>query len=82
MGDRTAARDRTDPRLAAVRELLASAGLAAEAGVAGRDGEIAAIRGAVGLRAPLARLAPEIRSLGFRYVALEPDGAYYENEVS
>ena len=74
--------DGTDARLAGVRELLAAAGLTAEAGVAGRDGEIAAIRGGIGLRGPLARLAPEIRSLGFRYVALEPDEAHNENEAS
>lgn len=71
-----------DDRLAAVRDLLTAAGVTAEAAVAGKEGEIAAIRGGPELCGPLARLAPEIRSLGFRYVALEPDEAYHENEAS
>lgn len=71
-----------EDRLAAVRDLLAAAGLAADPAVAGREGEIVAIRGGPELREPLARLAPDIRSLGFRYVTLEPDAAHHENEDS
>lgn len=58
-------------RVSAARRLLAGAGLQAEVAAAGLDGEIAAIRAAPTSRARLAELAPEIRSLGFRYVALE-----------
>jgi hypothetical protein len=53
-----------------------------EVSEAGTGGEIAAIRGDAALREGLARLAPEIRSLGFRYVALEPREANQDNEDS
>lgn len=53
--------------------LLAGAGLVASVTAAGAEGEIAAVRCDPSLRERLARLAPEIRGLGFRYVALELD---------
>lgn len=69
-------------RLSAVRALLETAGMEGEVSVAGTDGEIAAVSGGAELREALARLAPEIRSLGFRYVALEPREANHDNEDS
>lgn len=62
-----------DGRLARARALLEREGMTAQVEVAGRQGEIAAVRGDPSLREGLARLAPEIRALGFRYVALELD---------
>lgn len=69
-------------RVAAVRTLLEEAGIQGEVSAAGMDGEIAAVRGGPALRKGLERLAPEIRSLGFRYIALEPREATHENEDS
>lgn len=59
-------------RLEAVRALLREAGVAGEVSEAGADADIAAVRGDPGLRKRLAALAPRIREIGFRYVALEP----------
>jgi hypothetical protein len=61
----------SDHRLERVRDLLAREGVEAELSVAGADAEIIAVRGAADRRANLAALAPEIRALGFRYVAIE-----------
>lgn len=72
----------TGDRLEAVRALLERAGLAGDVDAVGLDGEIAAIRTGSEAREPLARLAPEIRSLGFRYVALEPRVTNNDNEDS
>ena len=60
-------------RLAAARALLAGRGVSAPVSVAGTDGEIVTVTGPAGLRTRLADLAPELRALGFRYVALELD---------
>lgn len=60
-------------RLARARRVLAAAGIDAPVRAAGSDGDIAAVTGPWSLREALADLAPELRSLGFRYVALEPD---------
>ena len=62
-----------DERLASARDLLASEGVAATVSAAGRDGEIVAVRGNPSLRRRLGELAPALRELGFRYVALELD---------
>jgi hypothetical protein len=43
----------------------------AEVSEAGADCDIAAVSGAPSLRARLAELAPGIRALGYRYVALD-----------
>lgn len=67
-------------RVTALRELLRRNGVEAEADAAGTAGEIAAVRGAPALRPRLAALADEVRALGFRYVALEPDGGTHSNE--
>lgn len=67
-------------RLAAARRLLEREGVPGEVRLAGLEDEIAAVRGGPGLRERLAVLAPEIRSLGFRYVALEPDEAHHHDE--
>ncbi len=74
--------ERLNERLEEVRTLLAGAGMEGEVSVAGAGGEIVAVRGDPALREGLARLAPEIRSLGFRYVALEPGEANHDNEDS
>lgn len=71
-----------EDRLTAVRTLLRGAGLEGEVDAVGLDGEIAAIRSGAEAREPLARLAPQIRSLGFRYVALEPRASNNDNEDS
>lgn len=67
-------------RLSAARRLLDRAGVRGEVSAAGLDGEIAAVRCGPGQRARLAGLAPEIRSMGFRYVALEPNAEYHDEE--
>ena len=58
--------------IAEVRRLLTDAGLRAPSTAAGKDEDIAAVRAAPSLRSRLAELAPRIRALGFRYVALDP----------
>jgi hypothetical protein len=63
----------TEERLERVRELLEREGLAAEVSTAGGAGEILAVRARPAQRARLARLAPEIRAAGFRYVTIELD---------
>lgn len=71
-----------DARLATARALLRGAGLEGEVEAVGLDGEIAAILIEPEARESLARLAPQIRSLGFRYVALEPRASNNDNEDS
>lgn len=75
-------KDSARARLEAVRDLLRRAGLEGDVDAVGLDGDIAAIRTGAEAREPLARLAPEIRSLGFRYVALEPRAINNDNEDS
>ena len=58
-------------RLDEARRVLDEAGIDAPVRAAGVDGEIAAVTGAEELREPLARVAPDLQALGFRYVALE-----------
>ncbi|MFO7892926.1 MAG: hypothetical protein R6U63_04265 [Longimicrobiales bacterium] len=58
-------------RLDEARRVLDEAGIDAPVRAAGTDGEIAAVMGSSDLREPLARVAPELQALGFRYVALE-----------
>lgn len=71
-----------EDRLATARALLRAAGIEGGVDAVGLDGEIAAIRSGPEAREPLARLAPQIRSLGFRYVALEPRASNDDNEDS
>jgi hypothetical protein len=61
----------TEGRLAEARRVLREAGIDAPVRAAGTEREIAAVTGPASLREPLARVAPELRGLGFRYVALE-----------
>ena len=61
----------TGDRADEARRILDGAGIHAPVRTVGVDGEIAAVTGSPELRAPLARVAPELRALGFRYVALE-----------
>lgn len=56
------------------RALLERHGVSGPAEAVGVDGEIIAVRGPGDLHELLARLAPSLRDLGFRYVALEPGG--------
>lgn len=53
------------------RTLLAREGIRAHVSAAGAEGEILAVRAAPELWRVLARLAPGVRSLGFRYLTLE-----------
>jgi hypothetical protein len=66
-------------RLAEARALLERRGVSGSVDAVGIDDEIVAVRGPVELLEPLARLAPELRGLGFRYVALEPEGRETEH---
>ena len=61
----------TADRLEQARRLLAEAGTDAPVRAAGVEGDIVAVAGSPELRQPLARLAPSLRELGFRYVALD-----------
>jgi hypothetical protein len=61
----------TEDRAARARALLAGAGIEAEVEVVGGDGEVAAIRARAEMLVRLTQLAPAVRALGFRYVALE-----------
>jgi len=73
-GERDAdeARAAADARVAAAERLLAEHGLAGvRVRTAGHEREVAAIAAPPSALARLAELAPAIRSLGFRYVALE-----------
>lgn len=65
--------DDRDGRLEKARMLLARAGVTARLSTAGVDHEVLAVHGPPSLRETLARLAPEVRSLGFRYVAIDVD---------
>ncbi len=58
-------------RLAQARDLLEREGVEAAISAAGESGDILAVRVHVAERPRLARLAPGIRALGFRYVAIE-----------
>lgn len=61
-----------DPRVREAERLLAERGVAgARVGVAGHQREVAAIVAPPASFALLVELAPAIRALGFRYVALE-----------
>lgn len=65
-------------RVDAVRRLLRSAGLAgAKVETAGHESDIAAVAAPASELARLQELAPAMKALGFRYVALElgADGA-------
>jgi hypothetical protein len=69
-----------EDRLSAARALLADAGVFAPASPAGMEGEIIAVRGKPELRVRLTELAPAIRALGYRYVALELSGEDNDDE--
>lgn len=69
-------------RLVAARALLAEGGVYAPVSTAGAAGEIIAVRGTPELRERLTGLAPAIRALGYRYVALELSGTDNDDEDS
>lgn len=61
-----------DPRAREAERLLASRGLVSvRVDVAGHEREIASVRASHRLARRIAELAPEIKALGFRYVALD-----------
>jgi len=72
-----------DPRVAEAERVLAGHGVAADVSVEGHEREIAAVRVAGDAWARMlgdegARIAAEVKALGFRYVALDlapADGA-------
>lgn len=55
------------------QRLVTGAGIEATVRAAGVNGEIAAVTGSPAQGRALAALAPELRALGFQYVALEID---------
>lgn len=63
-----------DTRVAAIEAILAREGIAGRAAVVGFAGDVAALTVAPDQLPRLAELAPEIKALGFRYVALELAG--------
>ncbi|HEX7119318.1 MAG TPA: hypothetical protein VF212_11045 [Longimicrobiales bacterium] len=61
-----------DPRIEAAERLLRERGVeGATVRAAGHEAEIAAIQAPAAAPATLAALAPELKALGFRYVALD-----------
>ncbi len=60
-----------DTRAAAIQAILAREGIAGSVAVVGFAGDVAAVTAPPEALARLAELAPEIKALGFRYVALE-----------
>ncbi len=61
-----------DARIAAVERLLRERGIeGARVRAAGHNAEIAAVEAPVAAAGALTALAPEIKALGFRYVALD-----------
>jgi hypothetical protein len=61
-----------DPRVEAVAALLRREGIdGARVGVAGHRGEIAALEVPPDALPRLAELAPEVKAIGFRYVAVD-----------
>jgi len=61
----------SDARLEWAQALLTRGGIVARLTSAGADGEILVVHAPTSARETLARLAPEVRSLGFRYVTIE-----------
>lgn len=53
------------------RAVLEAEGLAGQVRSAGPDGEIAAVSGSGATLSSVQRVAPRLRSLGYRYVALD-----------
>ncbi len=70
-----------DARLAAVEAILAREGIAGRASAAGFADDVAALLVAPEALARLAELAPEIKALGFRYVAIELEPEADESSV-
>lgn len=60
-----------EEQVARVRALLEEKGIIGEVEVVGRDGDIVAVAAEQASLPELRNLAPEIRSLGFRYVTLD-----------
>jgi hypothetical protein len=63
-----------DERVERARAMLAREGVLAEVGVAGADDDILVVAFDRSLPSTLARLAPAVRALGFRYVTMEVEG--------
>jgi hypothetical protein len=61
----------TDLRLVQARGMLTGEGLAAEVSVAGHAEDVLSVQAPIAQLRQLQALAPELKQLGFRYVALE-----------
>jgi hypothetical protein len=61
----------SDDRLRRARALLAREGIRGHVSVAGAEAEILAVHADPAAREALARLAPEVRAFGFRYVTID-----------
>ena len=62
-----------DIRVARAQRLLKESGVHADPSVAGHDDDILSLRASLSELDRLREIAPELKSLGFRYVALELD---------
>lgn len=60
-----------DARLRRARALLERAGIAATIEAVGHEGDIAAVRAPASSLVALRELAPDLRALGYRYVAVD-----------
>ncbi|HUG41397.1 MAG TPA: hypothetical protein VMM12_12995 [Longimicrobiales bacterium] len=68
-------------REARARAILAEEGVAARVRAVGADGEIAAVAAPAASLEAVRRLAPRLRTLGYRYVALDlVDGGHQTGE--
>lgn len=64
-----------DPRILAAEQILAREGIEGRVAIAGHAADVAAVSVRMEHLARLAELAPEIRAVGFRYVAIDlPEG--------
>lgn len=70
-----------DARVAAVEAILAREAIAGSAAVAGFAGDVAALLVAPDALARVAELAPEIKALGFRYVAIDLEAEADDSSV-
>ncbi len=62
-----------DVRIARATRLLKASGVAAEPSIAGHAEDVLSLRASLTALDRLRELAPELKSLGFRYVTLELD---------
>jgi NAD(P)-dependent dehydrogenase (short-subunit alcohol dehydrogenase family) len=63
----------SDLRVARAERILDAHGIAAAVSIAGHEDDVIAIQADISKLKELRALAPELKGLGFRYVALELD---------